>query len=78
MIIYKSTNIVNGNIYIGLTTKILNNRLIKHKSLAFNSKQTIHKAIRKLCRDERKSTCGFKWIYKKDYLQSLGVEYSEV
>ena len=47
-IIYKSTNKVNGKVYIGYTNKPLSKRIIEHKCSANKgSKYLFHKAIRK-------------------------------
>lgn len=48
MILYKLTNSVNGKVYIGITTRTLHNRWIRHKSSANTGSQCpIHRAIRK-------------------------------
>ena len=41
-IIYKATNIVNGKVYIGLTTKSLNHRKTQHEKVARGSKNCHH------------------------------------
>lgn len=46
MIIYKATNIVNGKIYIGQTTLLLQGRILNHK-LAKSDRMPFHLAIRK-------------------------------
>ena len=48
-IIYKSTNMVNGKIYIGQTIKSLRRRASQHRTSAFskNSQVKFHQAIRK-------------------------------
>lgn len=49
MIIYKATNLINSKIYIGLTTKSLEQRKYKHIRDAFNNDSifAFHKALRK-------------------------------
>lgn len=48
-LIYKAVNLINGKIYIGLTTQTLTKRISQHKSYANNNKCNIlfHKAIKK-------------------------------
>lgn len=49
MIVYKITNLVNGKLYIGQTTRTLKNRWDNHLWYAVhkNSNCNIHQAIRK-------------------------------
>jgi group I intron endonuclease len=49
MIIYKTTNLINGKIYIGQTSQILSERIGDHrrKSQVHNSRSHFHSAIRK-------------------------------
>ena len=58
MIIYKATNIINGNIYIGKTVKKLERRIVSHYSTAKNRTNVFsyfHRAIRKYGEE------NFKW-----------------
>lgn len=49
--IYKITNKINGKIYIGITTKSIEERFARHVNSAEKSKYRIHTAIRKYGRD---------------------------
>lgn len=57
MIIYKVTNLVNNNIYIGQTTGYLSRRKYEHEYFAFKKKDSVyfHNALRKY------GVKNFKW-----------------
>lgn len=41
-IIYKITNLINGKVYIGLTTRLLRERFASHLCMAFSEKKDLH------------------------------------
>lgn len=57
MIIYKATNLITNECYIGQTTNTLHNRIVDHKYEAFNRKRNdkFHTAMREFGRK------NFKW-----------------
>lgn len=55
MLIYKATNKYNGKIYIGLTTKTLQDRIKSHKSDSRNGTTYFNRAVRKY------GVEGFDW-----------------
>lgn len=47
MIVYKSTNIANGKVYIGVTRQPLSKRIAQHKCRSLSFKTPFYQAIRK-------------------------------
>lgn len=67
MIIYKATNIINGKIYIGLSTKSLKHRKKGHYYNSIKPKSHFHKSLRKY----RKEDFTWKVIDTADNIDDL-------
>jgi len=65
MIIYKTTNLINGKIYIGQTTVGIDNRWKTH--IRAKDDSIIHKAMRKYGTDNFKIEC----LYECDNIEDL-------
>lgn len=73
--IYKCTNNINGKTYIGFTNKVLEKRIIEHKSSAKKgSDYLIHKAIRKYGHESFSWECILE-SFDKNYMLTQMEKY---
>lgn len=66
MIIYKATNIINGSIYIGKTTRRLNDRKKQHLAQSGNDNLLFHRAIKKYGKEKFKFEVIFNCLSVKE------------